>query len=97
MLKCLKDPSEIQKHHTDDETFALKALKDLITKRQNTNKKKGFQEHNKQIDSFALQKRPNAKFYRLIKANSLAVLMRLDIFDNFTHVSVNRETERQQT
>lgn len=34
--------------------------------------KKLLQEQHKKIDQFALQKRSKAKFYRLIKANSLA-------------------------
>jgi hypothetical protein len=40
-----------------------------------------------------LQQRPRNKYYRLIKANSLAVLMRLDIFDSFVQLSMGEKSK----
>lgn len=84
-LKCLKDPTEIQRPQTPDDKFAMEALSKMITNKLKQRSRAQPDARNKL--SLKQQQRPRNKYYRLIKANALANLMGLDIFNMFSSLT----------
>ena len=88
-LRCVKDPNCIKEDYPRDDTIALGYLSKYINNKFDKSRKRTVLD--KPVESFSLQTRPRAKYYRVIRARSMSMIMKLDLFESWKNIDKDKQ------